>query len=207
MGQFSWIDCKDGTQILDDVQEDVFLLIPKEFESEYGGSHIKESCYDGYGHFGKYDVYEVVADMNKGINSDILVEEFNGFKKPNLEDYGGLYPFEKEELLRSGLTSDDIEDEDKRRRMDAYKRAEFRQGRILNAYICFSRGDEAGAKELLGSQYKRKLGIALASNSKDNKRLKYPIKITHDKDAVYENCIFSPKDPNQGWAMENERDL
>lgn len=60
MGQFSWLDCKTQEQVLDDVRRDVYVLIPKEF----GGGHIKEECYDGYGHFGGRDVYALVANWN-----------------------------------------------------------------------------------------------------------------------------------------------
>lgn len=62
MGQFSWLDCVTNEQILDDVYKDVYLLVPKEF----GGGHIIEHCYDGYGHFGGYDVYDLVANWNRG---------------------------------------------------------------------------------------------------------------------------------------------
>ena len=47
---------------------------------------------------------------------------------------------------------------------------------------------------------KRTLGIALACYDRDNFRLRYPIKITYDKYAVYEECVPSYTDPNQGWA-------
>ena len=69
MGQFSWMDCVDrDRQILDDVPMEVYLLKPKEF----GGGHIEESCYDGYGHFGGQDVFELVAAWNKGFIPDML---------------------------------------------------------------------------------------------------------------------------------------
>lgn len=61
MGQFSWLDCKTQEQVLDDVCRDVYVLVPKEF----GGGHIKETCYDGYGRFGGRDVYALVAQWNK----------------------------------------------------------------------------------------------------------------------------------------------
>ena len=61
MGQFSWLDCKTKQQIIDDKRKDVFVLVPKEF----GGGHIKETCYDGYGHFGGYDIFDLVADWNR----------------------------------------------------------------------------------------------------------------------------------------------
>ena len=61
MGQFSWLDCKTGEQILDGVHRTSYLLVPKEF----GGGSIAEECYDGYGDFGGHDVYELVADWNR----------------------------------------------------------------------------------------------------------------------------------------------
>ena len=41
MGQFSWLDCKTGEQVLDNVRRKVYVLVPKEF----GGGHIEENCY------------------------------------------------------------------------------------------------------------------------------------------------------------------
>ena len=61
MGQFSWLDCVSGKQIVDDKVKDVYVLIPKEF----GGGHIVEHCYDGYGHFGGHDIFDLVADWNR----------------------------------------------------------------------------------------------------------------------------------------------
>ena len=61
MGQFSWLDCVSGKQIVDDKVKDVYVLIPKEF----GGGHIVEHCYDGYGHFGRHDIFDLVADWNR----------------------------------------------------------------------------------------------------------------------------------------------
>jgi hypothetical protein len=71
MGQFSWLDCKTKQQIIDNKCKNVFVLIPKEF----GGGHIKETCYDGYGHFGGYDIFDLVADWNRkdlSENSDFV---------------------------------------------------------------------------------------------------------------------------------------
>lgn len=71
MGQFSWLDCKTKQQIIDNKRKDVFVLVPKEF----GGGHIKETCYDGYGDFGGYDIFDLVADWNRkdlSENSDFV---------------------------------------------------------------------------------------------------------------------------------------
>lgn len=124
MGQFSWLDCKTKEQILDDERRDVYLLVPKEF----GGGHIKEEMYDGYGRFGGRDAYALVAQWNK----------------PEL-----------------CIGNDEVD---------------------------------------------RSIGIDIACYDKDNKALKYPIKITYDPDAVYEDCEFSPSDPNQGWATYEDDD-
>lgn len=66
MGQFSWLDCKfnDKTHaILDDVPKTSYLLVPPQFEPEFG-RHISETCYDEYGHFGGYDIFELLTYWN-----------------------------------------------------------------------------------------------------------------------------------------------
>ena len=66
MGQFSWLDCITEEQIVDDKHRNVYVLIPKEF----GGGHIVEHCYDGYGHFGGEDIFDLVAYWNRDILSE-----------------------------------------------------------------------------------------------------------------------------------------
>ncbi len=61
MGQFSWLDCQSGKQILDGLHKNVYLLVPIKF----GGGHIEEPCYSGYGIFGRNDIYDLVAKWNK----------------------------------------------------------------------------------------------------------------------------------------------
>lgn len=122
MGQFSWLDCKTGEQVLDNVERDVYLLVPKEF----GGGHIEEHLYDGYGRFGGRDAYGLVAQWNA-------------------------------------------------------------PDRCIG-------NDEAD----------RYVGIEIACYDEQNAALRFPIKITHDPDAVYEDCRPSPNDPNQGWLMEDD---
>lgn len=122
MGQFSWLDCITNEQIIDNKRRDVFVLIPAEF----GGGHILEQYYDGYGNFGGCDVYALVARWNR-------------------------------------------------------------------ADLC--NGD---------TEHDREIGIDIACYDEDNEALKYPIKITHDAGAIYEECAFSPADPNQGWEVEKE---
>ena len=74
MGQFSWLDCITEEQIIDNKVRDVYVLVPKEFRDTYG-VHIKETCYDGYGNFGAYDIYYLVALWNRSnVSADMLEE-------------------------------------------------------------------------------------------------------------------------------------
>lgn len=139
MGQFSWLDCKTGEQVLDDVKRDVYVLIPRQF----GGGHIKETCYDGYGHFGDHDIFDLVVDWN-------------------------------------------------REHLDCVDPETWVCDWVKTIHEDLKRVDE-------GSLEKRHVGITLACYDEDNARLRYPIKITHDVDAVYEWCSPSETDPNQGW--------
>jgi hypothetical protein len=139
MGQFSWLDCKTKEQVLDDVERNVYVLVPEEF----GGGHILETCYDGYGRFGGYDIYDLVVDWNRNYLECIDKETWGCDDVKTVET--------------------DLE------KVDA------------------------------GTMPKRYVGITLACYDKDNARLKYPIKITHDPAAVYEDCEPSLSDPDQGW--------
>lgn len=152
MGQFSWLDCKNNKQqILDDVAETSYVLVPKQF----GGGHIEEKCYNGYGEFGGKDIYELVVDWNKEILPEIANRCENGEWVCNTSN-------EDVDNLRRYFMGQDITCE------------------------------------------KRWLGIILACYDEDNFKLLYPIKITYDEDAVYENCSPSYSDPNQGWATEDD---
>lgn len=145
MGQFSWLDCKTGEQVLDNVRRDVYVLIPKEF----GGGHIEEKCYDGYGCFGGYDIYDLVVDWNMKY----------------LEEY--------------------LEDE---------------------SFKCDWLQSNASVEEAFDTLEKRDIGISIACYDEDNERLVYPIKITHDPSAVYEDCKPSKSDPHQGWLFTDDED-
>ena len=97
MGQFSWLDCVTGEQIIDNKRKSVYVLVPKEF----GGGHIKEGVYDGYGHFGGHDIYELVADWNKEYISfdniyqlkNSIATSFLGHDGTEVGIYGGVMPY------------------------------------------------------------------------------------------------------------------
>lgn len=145
MGQFSWLDCKTQEQVLDNVKRDVYVLIPEAF----GGGHIKESCYDGYGRFGGHDIYDLVVDWNRNW----------------LEEY-----------------------------------------RNDSSFKCDWLQKQESVEKAFEKMQKREIGISIACYDEDNERLHYPIKITHDATAVYEDCSPSLSDPNQGWLIEDDEE-
>lgn len=162
MGQFSWLDCVDNeTQILDNVERDVYFLVPEEF----GGGHILETCYDGYGRFGGYDAYDLVADWNRR-----YLAENPDFELPVHQKKVSEFPWYKF-YSDLNLTSDKVVE-------------------MAMENKCFF-------------EY-RWIGIELACYDDDNASLPYPIKITHDETAIYEEEGPSLSDPNQGWKVDDE---
>lgn len=173
MGQFSWITCDTNKQVIVGKCQEVHALVPKEF----GGGHIVEECYDGYGHFGKYDIYDLVADWNK----DTATRD--NFRTPKRDNY----------------TSDPDGEKDYQR---ACERFEYEWKRFEDFKIL---SDEEMEKKY-GWDYKRLIGIDIACYDEQNEALKYPIKIAEYKFSTYENSKPSLGDPNQGWEEEEEED-
>lgn len=172
MGQFSWLDCVTGKQIIDNKVKEVYVLIPEEF----GGGHIREVCYDGYGHFDGYDIYDLVALWNRG---HISKEDI---KYPDRSRWGNTELDER--FYQSALKGY----ENSCKRIDDFAH----------------NVPDAEMKERYGKYYLREIGIDIACYDEDNARLEYPIKITYDGNAVYEDCEPSPSDPNQGWEVDDE---
>ena len=77
MGQFSWIYSDTNKQVIDNKCADTYLLVPPPFQSIYGRA-IYEGCYDGYGRFGKYDIYELIIEWNKDMIPEIIRRINNG---------------------------------------------------------------------------------------------------------------------------------
>jgi hypothetical protein len=77
MGQFSWIYSNTNKQLIDDKRADTYLRVPKAFQFKYGKA-IYEDCYEGYGEFGGYDVYDLIAEWNKEMIPEIISRIKNG---------------------------------------------------------------------------------------------------------------------------------
>lgn len=86
MGFFSWKFCNKNGRLK--IGKSAYLLMPD-------GNHIYECGYDGYGHFGAYDVFEVMAEQNleylKGCD-----DLENYVEKPdNISCYGSAESYER----------------------------------------------------------------------------------------------------------------
>lgn len=176
MGQFSWLDCVTGEQIIDNKVRDVYVLVPKEFHDKYG-ERIKETCYDGYGNFGGFDIYDLVAEWNREKLTHRMLTEC----------LTTLWVAEDIKWYISGL---------KEQMHKAQKLLDYKEGVLTE--------DEMAEK--YGKYWKRELGIDIACYDKQNKSLPFPIKITHNANAIYENCSPSLSDPNQGWECDDEEE-
>lgn len=171
MGQFSWLDCKTEEQIIDDRVKNVYVLVPEEFEKEYG-KRIEEPCYDGYGHFGGYDIFELVALWNR---------KYLSLK--NIDD-----------ITTSDYCMSDF---------DFYKNGLKNQIKTVDRLVDF-KNNVSNMKQKYGNEYLREIGIDIACYDKQQDELMYPIKITYDKTATYDDCGYSLSDPNQGWEIETD---
>lgn len=194
MGQFSWIYSDTHKQLLDDIYADTYLLVPKPFQEKYGKA-IYEGCYDGYGNFGRYDVYELVALWNR----ENLPSETRALRLPKVEEYGGLFDSEKEELRKKGMTEEEIKKADAEKQQEYCDKAILRYKKVLLRNKDFANNvPDNVMKEKYGRNYLREIGIDIACYDEDNAVLKYPIKIT-TKEMEYEEVAPSLSDPNQGW--------
>ena len=201
MGQFSWIYSDTNKQLLDDVYAETYLLVPKPFQDKYGKA-IYEDCYDGYGDFGKYDVYELVALWNR----ENLPSETRALRLPKVEEYGGLFDSEKEELRKKGATEEEIKKADAEKQQEYCDKAilRYKEALLRNKDFVNNVPDNV-MKEKYGRNYLREIGIDIACYDEDNATLKYPIKIT-TKEMEYEDVSPSLSDPDQGWSNDEYDD-
>lgn len=194
MGQFSWHYSDTGRQMVDNKYADSFLLVPPPFQHIYGKA-IHTPCYDGYGNFGPYDVYDLVAEWNR----DYLSEDMLRKKDIKLENFGGLYDFEKRELREQGLSEDEIAAKDLAQKQYYYERAIKCHNYSISQLNDYRNGlSDEEMEDKYGDNWKREIGIDIACYDEQNAKLPYPIKIT-SKLMEYDEVSPSLSDPNQGW--------
>lgn len=201
MGQFSWLYSDTNKQVVDNKEADAYLLVPEPYQEEYG-KYILETCYDGYGHFGNNDVYELVALWNR----KNMPLNTSAVKEPELSDFDGLLDFEKEELRKKGANDNDIEKADKEEKNKCYEIAKERYHRELQM-LCDFKADTPDEimKQKYGKDFLRIIGIDIACEDEDNFALKFPIKIT-SVEMSYSSANPSKSDPYQGWEESEDEE-
>lgn len=188
MGCFSWLDCKTQKPVKLDRNRKVYVLVPQAFQNKFG-KHIEENYYDGYGHFGGYDIYALVAYWNKEYLNENMLRPVS-----KLEDFGGLWQYEIEELRKAGKNEQEIKDLDMAAQKEHYDAHIARRNRSIDRLNAFRQSQGRFDNEIL-----RDIGIDIACYDSQNAKLPFPIKITYDPQAVYEDCKPSKADPNQGF--------
>ena len=165
MGYFSWMFADKNNKENLRIGKRAYVLCPD-------GAVIIEECYDGYGRFGNYDIYDLVVDWNRKF---ITTENV---KKPNRDDYpaGELgqdsYIFGMRDYERNCKKITDI---------ISGKSSQY----MYDEY---------------GPDWKRELGICIACYDEENASLNFPIKIckSYPRNVSYGELPPSKGDPNQG---------
>ena len=185
MGCFSWLDCdKRENRRPIRIGEKAYLLVPKKFQNDYG-KVIETYSYDGYGHFCGCDVYDLVAEWNREYLSEDMLQPV-----PDVNKFGGLWSYEKDKLRKKGVSEEEVERLDREEQQKHWQNAvDYRQYR-LEQMLAFKDGEEI--EDL------RDIGIAIACYDEQNANLPYPIKISRNEKAVYEDCEPCLSDPDQG---------
>ena len=192
MGIFTWSDCtvkkpfdKNGRIKCDAVVEYggyAKLICPDntELETDYHGS-------DGV--IRGRDIYELVAEWNRTyITSESITE-----KPDDPTKFYGLYDYEKRKLRDEGKSEDEITAIDDSERMKHFYAAVERWKETVAMIDEYRAGasDEV-LEEKYGADFKREIGIAISCDDDNASRLKYPVKLTKDKNAHgYENLFIS----------------
>lgn len=87
MGEFSWIYSDTNEQLINGEIADAYLLVPKSFQEKYGKA-IYEPCYEGYGRFGEYDVYDLILEWNREVIPEVVSRIKNGTWKCRASEEG-----------------------------------------------------------------------------------------------------------------------
>lgn len=168
MGFFSWKTSDTNRSIANCYSKrrtfTVFVLCPD-------GTAIREDKYEGYGDFGGYDIFELVAEWNK----DNLTIDYLDKPKRNNWDKS-----EEGELW--------------------YQSALNRYHRDCNMLDDYKSGkDDVYMLGQYGEDWKRIIGINIACYDRQNEALKYPIKFVQNPNLNYDDVKPSKSCPNQGY--------
>ena len=165
---------------------------------EYGGyaklicpdnTEIETEYHDSYGRIGGRDIYELVTEWNRfELSADNLE------KKPDDPTrFGGLWDFEKQKLKEEGHSDDEIaalDEAERQKYFGAAVRRWERMAALIDEYKTGASDEELSEK--YGSEWKRELGIAIACEDDNARRLKFPIKLTKNRNAHgYESLYIS----------------
>ena len=190
MGCFSWIYSDTNKPLRH--TEKAYLLVPPQFQ-DMQGKHIYEAHYDGYGNFGGYAAFELVALWNQEFVSVDMLDS-----KPTFDKYSlGLYDFEKENLAKQGMSQKEIEAKGLALRKEYFAKGLQRYEREVKRLEDFK--NHVPEKEMVasyGEDYLMEIGIDIACDEK-NAKLPFPIKIT-SKPMDYDDVKPSNRDPGQG---------
>lgn len=183
MGCFSWLYAdKDNTRAMN-IGKTGYLIFPDGKVEETDGG------YDGYGHFGKhdhYDVYEEVADWNR----EFLVNHPD-FTVPQ---HGKMW--DQDAMAYVELKSKKVSEF---KWWPFYSDLSLSSGQITAKMLEMLRA--ADPDGLAFWEY-RWIGIALSCYDDQNEKLPYPIKISSSPNVIYENLPASKGDPDQGLGED-----
>lgn len=154
----------------DSDNKDALKLFGKAYVPCPDGTVIYEGCYNCDGMFGGYDIYDLVAEWNKQYIS------IDNIEMPVRGDWGDT---EQDALCYQ----------------DALKRYKFQCQRIIDF---INNKSEEYMQKIYGEDWKRNIGIDIASDSEDNAALKFPIKICEGKNSCYGKIPASESDQDQG---------
>lgn len=175
MGFFSWLYSDTQEPIRVGKSRSTYLLVPPPFQRKYG-LYIYEGYYDGYGHIGPYDVYELLAIWNEKFLPQIKeVTEY-----PQRERYMDFCGVSGEEYYSRAVERFEWS----RRLLEDYRRG------VEHPDMC----------QLYGEDYLREVGILIGCGDERHFVLKYPLKFVSEfnPDMRWEDVLASGSDPNQG---------
>ncbi|MBE5917765.1 MAG: hypothetical protein E7273_13105 [Pseudobutyrivibrio ruminis] len=200
MGHWSYVTV-EGERVIFGEEKRVYMLIPKEF----GGGSYYTDCFSGMGNSIGPGIFEFLADTNKEyLSSDNL-------EAPVLEQFGGLWSWDIEELKAKGLSEKEIEAKNKEEQKRYYDMAVARYELSVARINDFKVLSHEQMLDKYGVDYKYDIGNDISRGEDElMAKLKYPLKLSRT-DMKYEDTpYFSIDDEGQGscfsydWETEEE---